>query len=106
MGGHGCNGYYTGVLGPGLLYDGLKAPFLPHCSWRNLDRAGLSDRSWFERPCLEEDWAEGSGPWALQGFGPLPAQSFIDCSRIASASRFRPSTRLMMARAGGRAGWT
>ncbi len=54
----GCDGYYTGMLGPGLLYDGMKAPFLPSCSWRNLDREGLADRSWFERPCDEEDWVE------------------------------------------------
>ena len=34
------------------------------------------------------------------------AQSLSDCSRSASASRFSPSTRLMIASAGGRAGWT
>jgi hypothetical protein len=33
-------------------------------------------------------------------------QSRSDCSRIASASRFRPSTNDISARAGGRAGWT
>lgn len=51
-GGRGCNGYYTGMLGPGLLYDGTLHP--PDCSWRNLDSAGLSDRSWFERPCRQD----------------------------------------------------
>ena len=33
-------------------------------------------------------------------------QSRSDCSRIASASRFRPSTNDIIASAGGRAGWT
>ena len=33
-------------------------------------------------------------------------QSRSDCSRIASASRFKPSTNDISARAGGRAGWT
>lgn len=62
FGGHGCNGYYTGMLGAGLLYDGLQATFLPPCSWRNLDREGLSDRSWFDRPCREDDRWDRNGP--------------------------------------------
>lgn len=28
-GGSGCGGYYLGMVGPGLLYDGNEAPFLP-----------------------------------------------------------------------------
>ena len=39
------------------------------------------------------------------GHRPLP-QSRSDCSRIASASRFKPSTNDINARAGGSAGWT
>ncbi len=50
-GGRGCNGYYTGMVGAGMLYDGEEAPFLPSCAWRTLDREGLADRSRFERPC-------------------------------------------------------
>jgi hypothetical protein len=50
-----CNGYFTGMLGAGLLYDGMTAPFLPPCAWRNLDKPTLSDPSWFERPCDESD---------------------------------------------------
>lgn len=46
-----CNGYFTGMLGPGLLYDGMRAPFLPSCAWRNLENPELADRRWFERPC-------------------------------------------------------
>ena len=39
------------------------------------------------------------------GHALLP-QSRSDCSRIASASRLRPSTNDIIASAGGRAGWT
>ena len=49
--GNGCNGYYTSWIGPGLLYDGNTAPFLPRCASRNLDNEALRDRSWFDRPC-------------------------------------------------------
>ena len=51
IGGRGCNGYYTAVYGPSLLYDGNKWPFLPSCDDRNLENKSLADRSWFERPC-------------------------------------------------------
>lgn len=47
----GCNGYYRSYVGPGLLYDGKVAPFLPRCASRNLDNEALRDRSWFDRPC-------------------------------------------------------
>ena len=57
-----CNGYFIGMLGPDLLYDGMKAPFLPPCGWRNLDNPTLSDRSWFERPCDEFDPSAGLHP--------------------------------------------
>lgn len=56
IGRHGCNGYYTGMVGSRLLYDGMVSPFLPPCSWRNLDNPTLTDRSWFERPCKEDAW--------------------------------------------------
>jgi hypothetical protein len=49
--GNGCNGYYTSWIGPGLLYEGNTAPFLPRCTSRNLDNEALRDRSWFDRPC-------------------------------------------------------
>lgn len=47
-----CDGYYTGMLGPGLLY-GYDPPFQPSCDWRNLDNPSLRDRSWFDRPCRD-----------------------------------------------------
>jgi hypothetical protein len=50
-----CNGYFIGMVGPGLLYDGMRPPFLPPCAWHNLDNPTLSDPSWFERPCDESD---------------------------------------------------
>ena len=53
---HGCNGYYTSMLGPGLLYDGNEAPFLPLCESRNLDNPGLAQRDWLERPCDPGTW--------------------------------------------------
>ena len=56
------NGYFIGVLGPGLLYEGMRFPFLPPCDWRNLDNPTLSDRSWFERPCDEFDPSAGLHP--------------------------------------------
>lgn len=58
---NGCNGYFTGMLGPGLLYDAAESPHLPPCSWRNFERPGLADRSWFERPC-QNDWPRFSAP--------------------------------------------
>jgi hypothetical protein len=50
-GGNGCNGYYTGVVGPGLLYDDGKWPFLPSCKSVNWNNPTLKDRSWLARPC-------------------------------------------------------
>lgn len=49
--GSGCDGYYTRWVGPGLLYDGNTAPFLPSCSVRNVENEALRDRNWFDRPC-------------------------------------------------------
>lgn len=46
-----CNGYYTGMVGPGLLYDGNTSPHLPSCNQRNLGNPTLRDRKWFDRPC-------------------------------------------------------
>lgn len=55
----GCNGYYTGVLGPIFLLDGQKYPsLLPPCAWRNLDNPALKNRAWFERPCDKEAWKD------------------------------------------------
>jgi hypothetical protein len=45
-----CDGYYTGMLGPSLLY-GDPAPFEPPCQWRNLGNPTLLDRGWLDRPC-------------------------------------------------------
>jgi hypothetical protein len=53
-GGAGCGGYYLGMVGPGLLYDGNEAPFLPPCAWRNVGDETLEDRDWFDRPCIED----------------------------------------------------
>lgn len=49
-----CNGYYTGMVGPGLLYDGNTSPHLPSCRQRNIGNPTLQDRSWFDRPCHED----------------------------------------------------
>jgi hypothetical protein len=49
-----CNGYYTGMVGPGLLYDGNTSPHLPSCSARNIDNPTLQDRGWFDRPCSND----------------------------------------------------
>lgn len=46
-----CNGYYTEMVGPGLLYDGNTSPHLPSCNARNIYNPTLQDRSWFDRPC-------------------------------------------------------
>lgn len=50
-----CNGYFTGMIGPGLLYDGMKPPFLPSCSWRDTGNPSLKHRNWFKRPCLGDE---------------------------------------------------
>lgn len=50
-GGHGCNGYYTGMLGASLLYDGNRRPFLPPCDWRNFANPALRHKEWLLRPC-------------------------------------------------------
>ncbi len=57
-GGHGCNGYYIGMVGPGLLYGGPE-PFLPSCDGRNLSNQSLADRSWFDRPCSSSSRGNG-----------------------------------------------
>lgn len=49
--GKDCDGYYMGWVGPGLLLDDGRYPFVPPCAWRNIDDEGLQDRDWFERPC-------------------------------------------------------
>jgi len=46
-----CDGYYTGMVGPGLLYDGNTSPRLPSCNQRNVGNPTLRDRKWFDRPC-------------------------------------------------------
>jgi hypothetical protein len=54
--GEGCDGYYTGWVGPGLLLDDGRPPFVPPCAWRNVDNETLRDRAWFERPCAPGPW--------------------------------------------------
>jgi hypothetical protein len=49
--GGGCDGYYTGWVGPRLLLDHGRPPFVAPCAWRNVDNDELRDRTWFERPC-------------------------------------------------------
>lgn len=46
-----CNGYYTGLVGPGLLAPGNRLPFLPRCEGVNRTNPRLKDKSWLERPC-------------------------------------------------------
>jgi hypothetical protein len=53
-GGKTCSGYFTGMIGPGLLYDGNSDPFLPSCDLQNSENATLLHRDWFERPCLDD----------------------------------------------------
>jgi hypothetical protein len=45
-----CNGYYTAVLGPGLLY-GEDPPFQPSCDSVNRANLALKDAAWMNRPC-------------------------------------------------------
>ncbi|MBC7478968.1 MAG: hypothetical protein H7317_12875 [Pseudorhodobacter sp.] len=52
----GCNGYYTGWVGPELLYDGATAPHAPPCVWRNFGKGVLLHREWLDRPCTPEGW--------------------------------------------------
>ena len=57
--GESCGGYYTGWIGPGLLLDDGRYPFVPPCAWRNIDDDSLRDRDWFERPCAPGSWPPG-----------------------------------------------
>lgn len=54
--GGGCNGFFTGWVGPGLLLDNRRPPFVPPCTWRNVDNEALRDRAWLERPCAPGPW--------------------------------------------------
>ncbi|WP_212523384.1 hypothetical protein [Actibacterium sp. MT2.3-13A] len=54
--GEGCDGYYTGWVGPGLLLDDGRPPFVPPCAWGNVENEALRDRAWFERPCRPAPW--------------------------------------------------
>lgn len=54
--GGGCSGYYTGWVGPGLLLDDGRHPFVPPCAWRNVENDTLRDRAWFERACAPGPW--------------------------------------------------
>jgi hypothetical protein len=49
-----CNGYYTGMIGPGMFFEGNEWPFLPPCEWRNFENLSLQDLSWFDRPCADK----------------------------------------------------
>lgn len=60
--GHGCNGYYTGMIGPELLYDGNRAPFLPPCAWRNPANTTLKLRDWFDRLCDDDPFFRSTIP--------------------------------------------
>lgn len=71
-GGHGCNGYYTGMLGPDLLYDGDDRPFLPPCDWRNFANPALRHKDWLLRPCSQDSPA----PQAQRGGEDLPPANF------------------------------
>lgn len=46
---YSCNGYYKGWLGPGLLFERNKEPFVPRCDWRNLDNPDLKNREWLQK---------------------------------------------------------
>lgn len=51
--GGGCDGYYTGWVGPGLLLEDGRYPSVPSCGWRNVGNEELRDREWFNRPCAQ-----------------------------------------------------
>lgn len=46
-----CNGYYTRMMGPGLLHDNGEWPFIPSCESVNRGNLSLGDRAWLNRPC-------------------------------------------------------
>lgn len=49
--GKSCNGYFTGMIGPDLLYEGSADPFLPRCDWKNTENTTLRHQEWLSRPC-------------------------------------------------------
>jgi len=46
-----CNGYFTGMLGPELLFPNNRPPFLAPCEWRNRSNPSLRNREWLNWPC-------------------------------------------------------
>ena len=54
--GTGCNGYYSGWVGPDLMYDGARVPHAPPCDWRNFGKTAMLHRDWLDRPCTPDDW--------------------------------------------------
>lgn len=55
--GGGCNGYFTGQVGPGLPLDDGLPPFLPPCAWRRVVKDALRDLTWFERSFAPGLWS-------------------------------------------------
>lgn len=46
-----CNGYFTAMVGPELLYPDNASPFLPSCERRNRSNPSLRNREWLNWPC-------------------------------------------------------
>jgi hypothetical protein len=46
-----CNGYFTAMVGPELLYPDNTSPFLPSCEWRNRGNPALRNPEWLNWPC-------------------------------------------------------
>lgn len=50
-GSNSCNGYYTRMMGPGLLHDNGEWPVIPSCESVNTGNVNPRDRNWLNRPC-------------------------------------------------------
>lgn len=46
---YSCYGYYTGWVGPDLLYERSREPLVVLCNWRNFSNPNLKNLAWFEK---------------------------------------------------------
>ncbi|MFS2326110.1 hypothetical protein U2P60_11985 [Brucella sp. H1_1004] len=46
---YSCNGYYTGWVGPDLLFERSQEPLIVSCNWRNFANPNLKNLAWFEK---------------------------------------------------------
>lgn len=46
---YSCYGYYTGWVGPELLFERSQEPLVVSCNWRNFSNPNLKNLAWLEK---------------------------------------------------------